>query len=411
MRVSSSISSSRPLRSETGTSSGVFIAGFLLPILLVLPVGVANYLFLLNAGELTSIEDIIDVQLRRGGLYGTAIYDNDYAYKLALYGKEKPDIAVIGSSRVLEIRGRYFSTSFVNLGRTVNGPKEAERLIEDMLAIAKPKLVIFGIDYWWFAKGFIGPLSYASHLIQGGELTADGLIAPSKWLFEGRFSPRFFWQTIRNGRPVRVGGFPMFGVNAIKRGAGFAVDGSRYFLGMIYGKRPADDGRFQDTLGRISNNRGQFRRAEGVDEAQVASLKRVLRRLESEGIPVITFLPPLAPSVLAAMGKYSRGYQYINEVRHQIASISKHNYDFYDPRRLGITDCEFIDGMHPGDVAAARMVERMAEDTTSGLARYVDWRTLKTVVREYSGMALADNRFRLPGEREVDFLRIGCAKS
>ena len=124
----------------------------------------------------------------------------------------------------------------------------------------------------------------------------------------------------------------------------------------------------------------------------------------------ITFLPPLAPSVLAAMGEYPRGYGYIDEVGRRISSISKHHYDFYDARKLGTTDCEFIDGMHAGDVASARMLERMAEESANGLAQYVDLPRLEAVVREYAGRALADNRFRVPGEREVDFLRIGCAK-
>ena len=79
-----------------------FILIVLLPVLLLLPAGAANWLFLENAGELTAIEDVVARQQNEGGLYGTAIHPNDYAYKLALLAARQPEVVAIGSSRVLQ---------------------------------------------------------------------------------------------------------------------------------------------------------------------------------------------------------------------------------------------------------------------------------------------------------------------
>lgn len=387
-----------------------FLIAFFVPIVLGLPVAAANYFFLRNTGELDSIESVIAIQRREGGFYGTAIHANSYAYKLALYETVRPKVVAVGSSRVLEIRQSFFKVPFVNLGRTVNYPAEAEKLVGDMLAIHKPELVLLGIDFWWFNARNVFAFDFRSHDIRGGELTSDGLVAPSKWLVEGKLAPRAFGEALAGGHPLMIGGRPMLGVQAWSRGNGFGPDGSMYYLGTIYGRGPAEDPKFADTLSRIARDDAQFRRGSTADEARLATIFRVVKKLQAAGVKVVAFAPPVAPTVFQALEKEREGFRFIDDARRRLATL-RNFYDFHDPERIGAADCEFIDGFHGGDVVLARLLEAMAREPASGFSRYLDIGAVHQAGYGNRGRATADNAYQLPGEHEVDFLRLGCDKS
>jgi hypothetical protein len=378
-------------------------------VVLALPLLGLSYLFLRNSGELDSIEAIAAAQQRSEALYGTAIHANVYAYKMALLKERSPDIVAIGSSRVLELRAGDFSALFVNLGRTANYPDEAAEVVKDVMAVSHPKLILLAVDFWWFNPKMVFAFNFDTHRIRGGDLTSDALISPARWLLEGKLRTRAFLDMVAAGHPVKVGGVPMFGVQAITRGNGFAGDGSYYYLGTVYGRGPAEDPHFSDTFGRIARNTSQFVRAAAPDEQRLAAFATLVRRLERTDVRLITFMPPVAPSVLTAMQK-AGGFDYIDSARRRIAEISSHHYDFHDARSIGAGDCEFIDGFHGGDVVAARILDRIAADQASGLAAYLNRHKVREIIDKDAGRALADDRYRQPGESEKDFLELGCNK-
>jgi len=246
-----------------------FILIVLLPILLLLPAGITNWVFLHNVGELTPIEEIVEIQQRDGGLYGTALHPNVYSYKLELYAARRPEIVAIGSSRVLQFRQHLFSRPFVNLGRTVNYPAEAVKLVDDMLAVSTPELVIFGIDHYWLNPSFTTALDFSTHKRRGGRLTPDALITPFRWLIDDKISTTTYWTYLSGTARLSTRGAPMIGVQAILEGAGFAADGSWHYDNIVYGRRPADDPGFRNTLRRITTGSGQFRHGQDIDGVRI----------------------------------------------------------------------------------------------------------------------------------------------
>ena len=58
----------------------------------------------------------------------------------------------------------------------------------------------------------------------------------------------------------------------------------------------------------------------------------------------------------------------------------------------------------------ARMLLKIAGDPESGLAPWLDTGAVTRAVQDYAGHALADQRYRQAGQREIDFLELGCAK-
>ena len=83
--------------------------------------------------------------------------------------------------------------------------------------------------------------------------------------------------------------------------------------------------------------------------------------------------------------------------------------DFHDPRSLQTSDCEFIDGMHGGDLLYAKMLQEIARRDPR-LAPYVDEAYIAKVAHDYSDLAMIPKK-DITSEPETDFLKLGCRKS
>lgn len=388
-----------------------FIIVFMIPIVLMLIPGIANVLFLYGAGELYDAPTIARRQQQTGAMYGTAVHRNIYSYKLSLLAERKPEVVVIGSSRVLTFRQRYFRKPFVNLGLTVGYPSEVLHLAKDMVEIWRPKLVILGIDFWWGSDRFIHAFTFNDRQVLGGDLTPRAILAPANWLLDGKILWPQYLEIIKSGPPVRSGGRDMYGVQAITIGKGFGPDGSHYYSGTIFGRRAPEDPGFRDTLGRISSGTSQFRHAGAMLDSRVAELREAIAYFKENGIEVITFLPPLAPRVLDEIQRQGSLYGYLEPFRSAVSDVAPQHFDFLDSRVLDSGECEFVDGFHGGEITTARILARMADNTETSLSTYVDRAQISADIERYTGHAQADQRYRLSGEREIDFLGLGCKKN
>lgn len=373
-----------------------------------MPIGIGNYIFLLENGELNSLEDVVQHQHTNGSLYGTALYPNVYPYKLSIYEYVRPKIVVIGSSRTLQFRQEQFSQPFVNLGLTVNYFKEAEKLIDDILAIHKPDIVLFGIDFWWANPKSKTAFNFATHEIRGGELNPHALIAPTKWLIENKISQNAYFKALTKASDGKV--IEHLGVQARHKGIGFGPDGSKYYLYYVYGRSPAPSENFGETLPRIEQSTSQFIYGQEISQERIDSLRRSIKKLEKQGIKVISFLPSLAPTILEAMENKGDKYAYIPKFRQHLIKLHQRHMDFHDPRTIGSDDCEFVDGFHGGDVLMSRMLLEMTKAFPDILAGYTNVKHLKKHVSDYAGHATFDHRYKQGGEIEIDFLNIGCRK-
>ena len=385
-----------------------YIFYFFIPLLLCIPLGVVNYFFLNSAGEISALEEITEKQANNDALYGTAIHHNVYSYKMELYKRYKPDIVIIGSSRVLQFRKNNFNNSMVNLGRTVNYPLEAEKLIDDILDISKPEIVIFGVDFWWANPRWPHAFNFDTHKILGGNLSPQSLIAPLKWLFSGKYSLEFYIDMVLGRKNIKVQ--KMIGLQALLYGNGFSSDGSYYYQGTLYGEQPPEDPMFNDTLNRIRQDRAQFKYGNELDENRLGQLKNVIDKLKKENIEVITLMLPLAPKIYSSILENNAKFSYIQMIREKMYEISSMHYDFTDPASLNATDCEFIDGFHGGDVVSARMLRNIFENSDDMVRKYLNITNILEIIENFSGKATADVFYKNKNKVEIDFLSLGCKK-
>lgn len=387
-----------------------FLLVFFLPVLAALPLGVANVLVLEHGGERLTGREAALRQAEDGGLYGTAIHDNVYRYKLALYDLRRPEVVVIGSSRVLQMSQGMFTVPFANLGRVVNYPDEAVVVVDAMLALHVPRLVLIGLDPWWLNPRWTHAPTFDSHARKGGDLDPEALLAPARWLAEGRISWPLYRDLLAGSLPHVEDGLALYGIQAIVDRAGFRPDGS-YFRGdVLTGRKPASDIGFGDTLARVAGDTAQFRRGATLAPERLAALRRAVATLQDAGVTVITFLPPVAPPVAAAMAGEGGYFAYLAAARDDLGNLGAAHLDAWDAGDLDAGACEFDDGFHHGEVVDLRILLALADLPGEPLGDVVDSAHLEAMLAARAGHAQVFLEGMRPGETEVDFLGLGCLK-
>jgi len=364
----------------------------------------ASLLVLERVGERVSPPKIAESLQATGGLYGSALHDDAYAFKLALAARRQPQVAIVGSSRTLTVASEFFAVPTANLGLMASSTRQLEAAVNDVLAVARPQLLVLGIDFFWFHPQWAGPFVLSPNAELSRKLTPNKLLAPYRWLALGQIRPDEAFAALA-GRPPNLLAVPAIGWRARSRGDGYAADGQYVYGSQIFGRRPADDEGFADTLDRIARGTSQFRHGREIDADAFAPLARTIARLRGEGIAVVTYLPPLAPIVDAAMRAQPERYAYVDAVRARMAALSPQHLDATDIAPLGANDCEFVDGFHAGAVASARVLAALA---STDLGRYLDAGKIADAIATHAGKVATDLRYARPGEREVNFLGLPC---
>lgn len=370
-------------------------------------IGLVNYAFLRNSREFEPVDKVVKIQLQNGGLYLSALHNTIPLYKLALYRAVKPTIVTMGSSRVWQFRGRYFTVPFVNLGGATQSLIDVEKLLRKITAIHKPKIVLLNLDPWWFGS-FGESLIARTKFPNGSEFRLDLLFLPCEWLLDRKISVSNFCQTLA-GREQNP--FPSMGVFAAVNREGFYQDGSLYNYGRVFGLyKKKGVARFAGTEHQVRSGKETFSYDRTINPQRWADFVSLMKYAKAQNIRVITFLSPFPAKIVDLMASLGENFAYIDELKAIIPEVSPHNYDFFDPREFGSSDCEFLDGLHPGEIATLRMLEIMGRDPSSGLGSYLDWSQIEMTIQQFSGRAMVPIHSFGPQYKEIDFLELGCNK-
>ncbi|MBQ9405772.1 MAG: hypothetical protein IJU37_03415 [Desulfovibrio sp.] len=373
--------------------------------------------WLYSSGDV-AVERAVAAQ-RQGGfvVFGSGVSQDFVDYKLQLYAAIKPTVAVVGSSRVMQFRSRYFRVPFCNVGGTAGNLPVLRSTIDAMLRIHRPQAVIIGLDFWWFmptwnADPFAEEPPTSGSYVYGLET----LKKPWIWLLEGKISPKELLAPIL---PESLGGFrtDRYGIMAQQTNDGFGPDGSWYYTAESTGQKRPFDYQFADTLKQVAYGIKAFYRVpqrdddsngDGISQAHLDAFAEIYCRLKARNIPVFVFIAPLSSRVLEAMRAQGQGYPHLFRLREALQSRGIDVVDFTDPRTLASNDCEFFDGFHGGEVTYARLLRRMA-DRWPGLKTYVAMEALNEVIHTWKGYALVFDE-RLSTRSEIDFMHFGCPK-
>lgn len=369
---------------------------FLLPLLVVwcalAALLLSNFIFLERSAEQTDLYALAAMQQKSGGLYQSAFYEDTEEYKIALYDTIKPEIVVVGSSRTLQFRPYAVTATFLTVGAPTAGMAAIHERVAALLSIHRPKVLLLGLDFWWF-----NPQRNLPSLTRWRQLQASrkhekdsksrALALPVSALFDGRLSPREYVDVLFQAGP-RDGFGPRYGLAARLRNRGFFLDGSYlYDLALLTGNGPEGKAALEDHLKRVADGRKGFEHATALDERQFALLQRTLDLLKKAGVPTVLFMPPVAPPMIERMAANQEKFSYISRLQNQLTQLKVPFFDFHDPAAINSETCEFLDGMHAGDIASLRMVRRMAVSQNSSLAPYVDLEAADRLIEDFQGRA------------------------
>ena len=337
-------------------------------------------------------------------IFGSGMSQDFVDYKLRLYAAKKPEVLTLGSSRVMQFRGKYFSRPFVNVGGTAGNLAVLRSTIDAMLAVHKPEAIIMGLDFWWFTRKW-EPNPWQNTPPTSGSYNYgfDTLKTPWDWLLTGKVSAAEFLApltgTFRADR---------YGIMAQRFNDGFGSDGSWYYTADVTGQQKPFDYQFRDTLKQVEYGIKAFAQAPEISQDHLDAFAEIYCKLKARGIKTFVFISPLSARVLDAMKAREQGYPQLFQLYENLRQRGIEVMDFTDPRRFGSGDCEFVDGFHGGDVAYARLLRDMA-DHYPALLPYVNIEALDSDIRHWSGHAMVPDP-RVTSLPEVDFMNFQCPK-
>jgi hypothetical protein len=356
------------------------------------------YLYL--AGEFMSDAEVVERQLSGANcIYGSAVHKMGFNYKAHLVESARPEVVIMGSSRVMQIRGSFFEAVAVNAGGAMRSVNEGARLVAKLVD-SGPALVLIGVDIWWFNERYQSPSTDTEPEPGMRMPKLSDAVSVYEWLYEGKIPASGMLNTVLSGAcDIGVAGHQK---------TGFGPDGSYYYTNIIAGARESDDVRFQDTLSRIEQGNRRFQYARSASDQHVENFVAILERLRQAGMHTIVYFPPFASTVNRRMNELGENYAYIDDLKRKLRRRGVSFYDYTDASVVGSGDCEFIDGFHGGEVTNARILSDIAL-RDSVLAAYVRQEYLQTVIEKNTGMAFVPDP-QITAVSEIDFLELGCRK-
>lgn len=298
--------------------------------------------FSLISQEIYLFDNVINIS-DEDILYGVAFSDYTVEYKYKNLVLRNPEIAIIGTSRVMQFRQVYFENDTIyNAGGIISQIGHLEPLLRQLIEEGiVPDTIIVGLDQYFFNSNWdpirkSDSLRYLSRLRNAPSIVVPNRIRLLKEVLSE--PPLLFNSSLISSKN--------FGLQGKVFNQGFRQDGS-YYYGRYYELGERSDPDFINTIDRIENGHSRFEYAEDYNPKSIQELRSFLTLSKEYGINVTGFMPPFAPSINKVMSE-NGNYSYINSVSIEIEDLfNEYNYKYYDFTSMTETnDKNYIDGFH-----------------------------------------------------------------
>ncbi len=306
--------------------------------------------------ELSDVDRCIELQRNNpSSLYGFGYSEQTEYYKLTNADYFSAPVIALGTSRVMQFKGAYFSKDFYNCGGAVGGNYNQYRNFLENLSYT-PDLIILGLDAWVFNGNWNDIFGTVDHFVPIEKLEKTGADKASiahhirsdwrkKWDFDDL-------NTFGNN----------LGFNGRIKDSGYMIDGSYYYGDMYRYPEIQSDYRFVQTLEQIAAGTARFAWEDHIDPNTLDQLKNLLDYCRAHQIEVVGFLTPYPPAVYHAMAD-SGNYAYLDEIEPACAELFRHyGYEFYNYMNVEdfpVDDYCFMDGIHGSEVVYAYIAKDM----------------------------------------------------
>jgi hypothetical protein len=267
------------------------------------------YIYLESNFENNTYSDIVERQITNNSIYGTALNQNTFSYKLELIKKVKPNIIALGSSRVMAFRKENFNTSFITAGGGMNYLNEGYNFLENMYQFHKPEYIILGLDFWWFSSNYYQPNYFSYHENDGKSVNTTKIDKTLSWLISGKVSLSTFTNILNSNKiKNQYTNYDNLGFSAISTSDGFRSDGSHFYSKIVFGLEKSGDEKFSNTFKRISDGNSRFEYGNELSKDRINILNKILEIIRNNNTKIIVIIPPIANAVYRKMTTYSYGF-------------------------------------------------------------------------------------------------------
>ncbi len=371
-----------------------------------------NFIFIYRAAEYGKIKDLVQEQLKKNAIYGPAAYGNIYRYKLELARQKRPEIIALGSSRIMTIRQECFNRPFLNCGVGMLYLNQAKLFLEDLFHFYTPKIIILGVDFWWFNDNFPQPGSFPGDQVDADTNFCYKIQLPVYWCLQNKVSIGKYLDILINGNNKNnISHYNNMGISAIMTSDGYRPDGSYVQSAYIFGFKEDYDSQFNYTLKLLNEPDARFVYGRGLSEQRRQEFQEIIKLCQRNRVTLVLYIPPVAHRVYQKMAAMKEKYGFIDELREFIASLPVEAYDFHDAGAAGISDCEFIDGFHVGEVGYQKLLLAISrQNPESALNKCLNIRLMQDKIDEFDGCVLTEYDLPMYNYDEADFLNLGCKK-
>lgn len=363
-----------------------------------------SFLALSRAGETIDPITAAKIQLTEDVRYSSALFYRPRPYKIERAKLRQADVILLGSSRAMQFVADPWLVPAINAGGAMRDMESGEIFVNAVLERYRPKQVIIALDWWWLSK--TRRPDNPDDASPETPLTLHEFLQPAAWLWNGVLTPRDLWTLLFSPESMKPG----IGIPARFRDSGWDTFGHYdYGIGLARTSNSADV-RFAATLEDVARKSKRNDRApwHPISESYWQRLESLIRQLRDHGVEVVLLMPPVAAPLydwLAAQPEPN----IVNEVRRRLSTLPVPTYDFHDPRSVGTDPCEFVDGIHGGEVTFLRVIDAVAADPASRLGSEVDRTLIQRLITENAGRATL-RRDQPDRPAEADFLGLGCQK-
>lgn len=326
------------------------LAAFVFPLVLIASLGLGIALF---TGELLPVKLVARLQQgEKPFVFLPKLSDHTYRFKLEVARRRKPEVLVLGSSRVNQWRDAMFNPApFYNAANAIFVMRDFRRMIEE-LGDSTPRVVILSVDYFTFLPGFEFVYRYQSREDVKGWGSSEQINIVVGTLAETIRNPGVLFST----KP----GIPVLGLSAMQTGAGFRRDGS-----FSYGT--CGPVRAESTVAAIQNgSQWPILPAAQLNDVALREFERFTDLARQKGITLVGVTMPFVPAVAAAMEQsplYGAWRQFESQATKEwIRRQGVIYFDFSKLESFGGMPNEFVDPFHPNERAYIRMLATMLAD-------------------------------------------------
>jgi hypothetical protein len=311
-------------------------------------------------------------------------------YKVQRVIALRPDILIVGSSRVLRWRVSLFDgcagrlTCAYNAGGTMGTMLEADQVVRRVTEGYSPKVMILDVAHWNFDP---------NHPDNTHQLEDIDPSAPARLRAAAANVREVVGRALEDARirSVLLGGVSApagyRGIRAISRGEGFLQDGA-YWPGIGIAETEAIPGpqRSADAIRAVDASGPRFNWFDRADDRDLGELEDLLTVAADRHIKVIALMTPYSDDVadeVQAQPGLRGGFA---DVEAKLdALFARRGIPFVRYRRLseiGCTPEEALDGFHPGEVCSARLLRALlgVPEIRTTLAPYVTATHLDDVI-------------------------------